>query len=33
MKTEAGYRQPKVVYRNRGDGRFDDVTRTARARR
>ena len=26
VKTEAGYRQPKVVYRNRGDGRFDDVT-------
>jgi len=26
VKTEAGYRQPKVVYRNRGNGRFDDVT-------
>jgi len=26
VRTEAGYRQPKVVYRNRGDGRFDDVT-------
>jgi enediyne biosynthesis protein E4 len=26
VKTEAGYRQPKVVYRNRGDGRFDDVS-------
>ena len=26
LKTEAGYRQRKVVYRNRGDGRFDDVT-------
>ena len=26
LKSEAGYRQPKVVYRNRGDGRFDDVT-------
>jgi enediyne biosynthesis protein E4 len=26
VKTEAGYKQPKVVYRNRGDGRFDDVT-------
>ena len=26
VKTEAGYKQRKVVYRNRGDGRFDDVT-------
>ena len=26
LKTEAGYRQRKVVYVNRGDGRFDDVT-------
>jgi enediyne biosynthesis protein E4 len=26
IRTEAGYRQPKVVYRNRGDGRFDDIT-------
>jgi hypothetical protein len=26
VRTEAGYRQPKVVYRNRGDGRFDDVS-------
>jgi hypothetical protein len=26
VKTEAGYRQPKVVYRNRGDGRFEDVS-------
>ena len=26
VKTEAGYRQPKVVYRNRGGGRFEDVT-------
>jgi enediyne biosynthesis protein E4 len=26
IKTEAGYKQRKVVYRNRGDGRFDDVT-------
>ena len=26
LKSEAGYRQPKVVYRNRGDGKFDDVT-------
>ena len=26
LKTEAGYRQRKVVYRNRGDGRFEDVT-------
>jgi hypothetical protein len=26
LKTEAGYRQRKVVYRNRGDGRFDDIT-------
>ncbi|MGH9373859.1 MAG: CRTAC1 family protein [Vicinamibacterales bacterium] len=26
LKTEGGYRQRKVVYRNRGDGRFDDVT-------
>ncbi len=26
IKTEAGYRQPKVVYRNRGNGRFDDIT-------
>ena len=26
VRTEAGYEQPKVVYRNRGDGRFDDVS-------
>ena len=26
LKTEAGYRQRKVVYRNRGAGRFEDVT-------
>ena len=26
VKTEAGYKQRKVVYRNRGDGKFDDVT-------
>lgn len=26
LKTEAQYRQRKVVYHNRGDGRFDDVT-------
>jgi hypothetical protein len=26
IKTEAGYRQRKVVYHNRGNGRFDDVT-------
>ena len=26
LKTEAAYKQRKVVYRNRGDGRFDDVT-------
>jgi len=26
IRTEAGYKQRKVVYRNRGDGRFDDVT-------
>jgi hypothetical protein len=26
IKTEAGYRQPKVVYRSRGDGRYEDVT-------
>jgi hypothetical protein len=26
LKSEAGYRQRKVVYRNRGDGRFDDIT-------
>ncbi len=26
LKTEAGYKQRKVVYRNRGDGRFEDVT-------
>lgn len=26
LKTEAGYRQRKVVYRNRGGGKFDDVT-------
>jgi hypothetical protein len=26
LKTEAGYQQRKVVYRNRGDGRFDDIT-------
>src|SRR3970040_1963796 len=24
LPSEAGYRQRKVVYRNRGDGRFDD---------
>jgi hypothetical protein len=26
LKTEAGYRQRKVVYHNRGNGRFEDVT-------
>jgi hypothetical protein len=26
IKTEAGYRQRKVVYRNLGNGRFDDVS-------
>jgi hypothetical protein len=26
LKTEAGYRQRKVVYRNRGGGKFEDVT-------
>ena len=26
LRTEAGYRQRKVVYRSRGDGRFEDVT-------
>jgi hypothetical protein len=26
LKTEAGYKQRKVVYRNRGDGRFDDIS-------
>jgi hypothetical protein len=26
LKTEAGYKQRKVVYRNRRDGRFEDVT-------
>jgi hypothetical protein len=26
LKSEAGYRQRKVVYRSRGDGRFEDVT-------
>ena len=26
LKTEAQYRQRKVVYRNRGDGRYEDVT-------
>ena len=26
LKTEAGYEQRKVVYRNLGDGRFEDVT-------
>ena len=26
LKTEAGYRQRKVVYRNLGNGRFEDVT-------
>ena len=26
LKTEAGYRQRKVVYHNQGNGRFDDVT-------
>jgi hypothetical protein len=26
LKSEAGYRQRKVVYRNQGNGRFDDVT-------
>jgi len=28
LKTEYGYRQRKVVYRNLGDGRFEDVTET-----
>ena len=31
LKTEAGYEQRKVVYRNLGNGRFEDVTRAARA--
>ena len=31
LKTEAGYEQRKVVYRNLGNGRFADVTRAARA--
>ena len=26
LKTEAGYKQRKVVYRNLGNGRFEDVT-------
>ena len=26
LQTEAGYKQRKVVYRNRADGRFEDVT-------
>src|SRR5215472_17159054 len=26
LKTEAGYKQRKVVYRNLGNGRFSDVT-------
>ncbi len=26
LKTDAGYRQRKVVYRNLGNGRFEDVT-------
>ena len=26
VKSEAGYEQPKVVYRNLGNGRFEDVT-------
>ena len=26
LKTEAGYKQRKVVYRNLGNGRFADVT-------
>jgi hypothetical protein len=26
LKSEAGYEQPKVVYRNSGNGRFDDLT-------
>ena len=30
LKTEAGYKQRKVVYRNLGNGRFEDVTRAAR---
>jgi len=25
LRTEAGYRQRKVVYRNRGDGTFEDI--------
>jgi enediyne biosynthesis protein E4 len=28
LKTEYGYRQRKVVYRNLGDGKFEDVTET-----
>ncbi|MFL6279744.1 MAG: CRTAC1 family protein [Vicinamibacterales bacterium] len=28
LKTEVGYRQRKVVYRNLGNGRFEDVTET-----
>ena len=30
-KTEAGYKQRKVVYRNLGNGRFADVTERARS--
>ena len=30
LQTEAGYEQRKVVYRNLGNGRFEDVTRAAR---
>jgi hypothetical protein len=26
MKSEAGYEQPKVFYRNKGNGRFEDLT-------
>ena len=26
VKSEAGYEQPKVVYRNLGNGRFEDIT-------
>ena len=33
LETEAGYKQRKVVYRNLGDGRFEDVTRAAGAAR